>query len=394
MSALLPLDVAQQRLLGLVSATTAETVRLGEAQRRYLAAPLVAGRTQPAARLSAMDGFAVCGDGPWTLIGESRCGLPFAGPITAGQAAKISTGAHTPAGTDAIVLIEDAELDGETLSCKHSGASGYFREAGSDFRSGETLLNAGSRLDAPQMALAAMAGVSHVTVRTPPRVAIIECGDELTAEIGDCAPHLIPATNGLMLEMLATNERCRVTRGEPVADNLSALADALDRAAEHDLVVVSGGASVGDHDLVRPALEAIGAQIDFWRIAMKPGKPLLVATRGTQIILGLPGNPVSSFVTGFLFMLPAIRKMLGADLCSPAPVMMPCAVPLDPTGGRRTFTRGAVQDGAAHPLQNQDSGALAALASADILIERPEHSPALKAGTDVPVYFIKNGGIA
>ncbi|MXP46561.1 molybdopterin molybdenumtransferase MoeA [Altererythrobacter luteolus] len=394
MSDLLPLHVAQRRLLDLIHPTAAETVPLAQAHRNYLAAPLVANRTQPAVRLSAMDGFAVCGDGPWTVIGESRCGSPFQGPIAAGQAARISTGAHTPSGTDAIVLVEDAKLDAETLSTARAVDTGCFRDAGSDFRSGEKLLDAGSRFDAPHMALAAMAGVAHVTVRKPPLVAIIECGDELTAEIGDCAPHLIPATNGLMLEMLATGEHCRITRGEPVADKLSALADALEAASEHDLVVFSGGASVGDHDLVRPALDAVGGKIDFWRIAMKPGKPLMVASRGTQIILGLPGNPASSFVTGFLFMLPAIRKMLGADACIPKPLMVPCAMPLSATVGRRTFTRGVMQDGMAHPLSNQDSGALAALANSDILIERPEHSPALKAGTDVPVYFIKNGGIA
>jgi molybdopterin molybdotransferase len=187
---------------------------------------------------------------------------------------------------------------------------------------------------------------------------------------------------------------CRVDRIGPVPDRLPDLIAALDQAGEADVIVTSGGASVGDHDLVRPALEAWGAELDFWKVAIKPGKPVMVARRGAQVVLGLPGNPVSSHVTAYLFLLPLLRAMAGAAECLPRPAEAELAEPL-PTGGpRREFLR-ARWDGrtATHRL-NQDSGALGTLALSNALIDRPANAPAAPAGTRVPVYLLENGGIA
>jgi molybdopterin molybdotransferase len=184
---------------------------------------------------------------------------------------------------------------------------------------------------------------------------------------------------------------CRVTRAGPVADTIEDLLDAFDRADDADLIVTTGGASVGDHDLIRPALERWGASLDFWRVAIKPGKPLLVARRGAQIILGLPGNPVSSHVTALLFLLPLVRTMGGAALPLPIRRELTLGAPLAPGGSRREFLRGVWQGDSVETLAKQDSGGLAALAAANVLIDRPARADALPAGAKVPVILLENG---
>lgn len=396
MTHLLPLHQAQARLLDLVQTTTAHAVDGNDALGRYLAAPLTAQRTQPSADLSAMDGFAVAGSGPWTIIGESRCGAPFGGAITGGQAARISTGAHMPDGASSIVVVEDAEMGPEeTVSTRSAPVIGrHIRTAGSDFEAGSLLLAKGTHIGPAQIALARMAGHARLPVHAAATVAILECGDELAADPAACAAHQIPAANGAMLRAMAASEHCSIATPPPVADDLDALMAAIDRQADKHMIVISGGASVGDHDLVRPALHKLGAEIDFWRVAIKPGKPLMVATRGDQLILGLPGNPVSSFVTGFVFMLPALRKMLGAEQCMPRPIPLECTDALEAGSARRTFTRAILINGRVTPIGEQGSGALGALAQAHVLIERPEHCNETKAGTYVPTYLLQNGGIA
>ena len=396
MKPLISLSEAQARLRDLARPTETEAVNCEEALGRYLATPLIAERTQPSADLSAMDGYAVSGDGPWSLVGESRCGAPFGGTIASGEATRISTGAHLPEGADAIVLIEDAQLDSdERLMSGDEVVPGRdIRRVGADFTEGAELLGVGTRLGAAQVALAHMAGLTDVIVHKAAKLAILECGDELVENPGDCAVHQIPASNGVMLAAMATTEQVEITRPSPVADDLDALSAAIDGCSDHDMIVVSGGASVGDHDLVRPALQSLGAEIDFWRVAIKPGKPLMVVTRGHQLILGLPGNPVSSFVTGFLFMLPALRTMLGAAASIPQAIDLPCSEALPEGGPRRTFLRAILADGKLTPIAQQSSGALGALAQANALIERPEHCDATKAGSCVPAYLLGNGGLA
>ena len=400
----LPLEEAQQRLLALAAPLAIEQVPPEQALGRYLAEPVRAARTQPAADQSAMDGYAVApGDmaGPWRVVGESAAGHPFAGALSPGQAARISTGALLPANAGAVILQEDIARSGDTISLTGEAPlpeDKHIRRQGLDFRDGDLLLSAGTRIGPAQLALAISAGRREVAVRRLPRLAVIDSGDEL-AEGGACGAHQIPASNGAMLVALASQVPCIAERLGPVADNLDAIAKVFARAEQADLIVTSGGASVGDHDLIRPALEAWGAQIDFWRIAIKPGKPLLVATRRTtdgrlQLILGLPGNPVSSHVTAFLFMLPLLRALSGAAECLPRPIRTRLAGPLKPGGSRREFLR-ARWDGSDIVAQSlQDSGALSSLANSNALIDRAANAPAAQAGEPAIAYLLENGGMA
>jgi molybdopterin molybdotransferase len=265
-----------------------------------------------------------------------------------------------------------------------------------DFAEGDRILAAGARIAPAAIGLAIAAGHRHLAVRRPPRLAIVDSGDELASDCEACPPHQIPASNGPMLAALATSAlSCDITRLGPVRDDLGALRQAFDRAAaaDADVIVTIGGASVGDHDLIRPALAEWGAAVDFWRVAIKPGKPLLVARKakegaGNQIVLGLPGNPGSSHVTAFLFLLPLLRALAGATATLPLPVTARLAAPLPAGGSRREFLRGW-WDGtcvAGHALQ--DSGALAVLAAANALIDRPAGAPAAEAGDTARVYLL------
>ncbi|HEX7709784.1 MAG TPA: molybdopterin molybdotransferase MoeA [Sphingomonadaceae bacterium] len=394
-----PLELAdaQTRLLASIAPLAAESVPVADALGRCLAEPLFARRTQPAADLSAMDGYALrLGEaGPWRLVGESAAGHPFAGVVGPGEAVRISTGALMPDGADAVLLQENAARDGDTLSLNGEGepAERHIRRAGFDFRLGDTLLPAGARIGAGQLALAIAAGNAQLAVHRRPSVAVLDSGDELADDPADLAPHRIPASNGAMLVAMCAGLTRAIRRIGPVADSLEALAGALERAGDTDVIVTSGGASVGDHDLVRPALEAWGARIDFWRVAMRPGKPLLVARKGGQIVLGLPGNPVSSYVTAFMFLLPLLRALGGDGNPLPRPVVLPAGADLPAAGPRREFMRARVAVGTVTPLAQQDSSALRSLALANALMERPANAAQTKAGTPVPAYLLENGGI-
>jgi molybdopterin molybdotransferase len=247
-----------------------------------------------------------------------------------------------------------------------------------------------------RIALALAAGRSRLIAARAARVAILDTGDELAADPAACAPHQIPASNGAMLAAMLAPLGCDVERLGPVGDDHAALAAALARAEDADILITSGGASVGDHDLVQAALARWGAQIAFWRVAIKPGKPLMIATRaqpggGAQLVLGLPGNPVSCFVTAFLFALPVVRASMGALDPLPAAEALVAADPLPPTGKRREFLRAVRTAAGARLVGSQDSSALAALARADCLIDRPAGSPPLAAGSAVTGYLIQNG---
>ncbi len=401
----IPLEDAQARLLALAEPLPVEHVDTASALGRYLAEPVRARRTQPACDLSAMDGYAVAaGDlaGPWRVVGESAAGHPCAIAAEPGKAIRISTGAILPEGAGAIILQEDMRRDGDRLELVGQAPvppNKHIRPRGMDFRAGAEVLGPGTLIGPAQLALGIAAGQRHVGVRRLPRLAIIDSGDELTADCENCPPHQIPASNGAMLAALASSLPCRISSLGPVPDDLDALAHAFNAASMADVVVTSGGASVGDHDLIRPALEAWGARIDFWRIAIKPGKPLLVARReraggGRQIVLGLPGNPVSSHVTAFLFMLPLLRALAGAAEALPQPVTARLGTPLKATGARREFMRATWDGRTVIPQTLQDSGALSSLAASNALIDRPAGSPAAFAEDEVPIYLLGNGGIA
>ena len=393
----LPLAEAQARLLALAAPLAAEQVPVAQALGRFLAMPLIARRTQPPADLSAMDGYALGGTetaGPWRVIGESAAGHPFTGTVAPGEAVRISTGAIMPAGAETVLLQEDAEREGEclTLSGEAPTPGRHIRRAGFDFRTGQDLLGKGTRVSPAVVGLALSAGHATLTVHRRPKIAVIDSGDELASDPTHCADDQIPASNGPMLEAMLAALPCTVTRIGPVADDLPALAAALEQASGADLIVTSGGASVGDHDLIRPALEAWGAELAFWRVAMKPGKPLMVAKRGTQWVLGLPGNPVSSYVTALLFLLPLVRALLGAS--DPLPrkgeAISKAALP---AGGKRLEFLRAFWDGRhIAPIGEQDSSALRALSATNALIERPIGSAPASVGDTVPFYLLENGG--
>lgn len=399
--ALLPLAEAQARLIALAKPLPIERVPVGEALGRYLAEPLVAARTQPPADLSAMDGYAMRQadmPGPWRVVGESSCGHPFGRTCGAGEAVRIATGALMPAGADMVLMQEDAAREGNVLKLTGTPPDPlgkHIRRTGNDFAAGAQLLPKGTRLGPAQLGLVLSAGHNLIAVRRIPRIVVIDSGDELSDDAASCAVHQIPASNGVMLEaMMRQAVPCEVLRIGPVGDTLDALAQALKSAEYADVVVTSGGASVGDHDLIRPAIADWGASLDFWKVALKPGKPIMVATRAHQVVVGLPGNPVSSNVTAFLFVLPLLRALLGAAECLPRPMAGTAAESLPAGGPRQEFLRAAFDGRAATARLNQDSGALCSLARANALIDRPVDAPAVEPGGPISVYLFENGGIA
>lgn len=396
----LPLAEAQARLLALAPVLPVEHRAVGECLGFYLAEPLAARRTQPAAPLSAMDGYGLRSadlPGPWRIIGESAAGHPFGGTVGAGEAVRISTGAILPPGADMVLLQEDAACDGSMVRLTGEPPvppERHIRPAGMDFGNGAELIAAGSRIGPAQIALAIAGGHGHLPVRRRLKLSVIDSGDELVLPGHLPRPHQLPASNGPMLGAMAAAHPVALRHIGPIPDKLDALAAALTSAHEADVIVTSGGASVGDHDLIRPALETVGASIAFWRVGIKPGKPLLVARRGAQVILGLPGNPASAFVTAFLFLLPLLRAGMGA--ASPLPRTIPArlAEPMAKGGSRMEFLRGHWDGASVTPDPLQDSGALSSLARGNALIVRAAGAEAQAAGTDVSVYLLENGGIA
>jgi len=393
----LDLEEAQRQLLALAPPMPSEEIAVEDASGKVLSADLIARRTQPPADLSAMDGYAIAGAGPWTLIGESRCGAPFADAIMAGQTVRISTGAQMPEGATSVLMQENASREGERVRAEQAPAAGqHVRKRGFDFVDREALLSAGTLIGPQHIALAMAGGHGVVPVAKAPRVSVLDSGDELAFDPTNCAPDQIPASNGAMIAAMVAPLVGNPMRIGPVKDDLSSLHKALAQAEDCDILITSGGASVGDHDLVQEALRHWGAEIAFWKVAIKPGKPLMVATRQTgerqQLILGLPGNPVSSFVTAFLFALPAIRASLGLNTPLPAPQPRIAGERFAAGGPRREFVRG-ISDGArVMSAASQDSSALASLAHANCLIIRQPLAPETAVGEQVSIYSLQNGG--
>ena len=395
---MISLEAAQARLVALASPLPLQTVPLADATGRWSADDVYSKRTQPARALSAMDGYAMAGGsvGPWRVIGESAAGRPFAGRVGDGEAARIFTGAAVPHGADAVVIQENIVRDGNIIRVAPADVpitGRHIRQQGSDFRAGDLLIKNGDRLMPAQVALAAGGGYDQLTVRRRPRVALIATGDELVAPGVDAGDDFLPESNTTMLAGLLDELKCDIRRIGIIPDNLSEIVAAI-RAADADLLITLGGASVGDHDLVRPALEACGAKLDFWKVAMKPGKPLMAGQReraGRAVtLIGLPGNPVSAYVGALMFLLPCLRAAAGA----PSPLPRPRLGLLDGTcpenGARAEFLRARVNAVAgtwsARPLVAQDSSMLCALAAANALILRPPHAPAAVSGE--PIGFV------
>ena len=393
---LISVDAAQAELLSAVRPTGSERVPLGDAGGRVLAVDLKARRTQPPIPISSMDGYAVAaassGNVWLRVIGEAAAGHGFGEEVRAGEAVRIFTGAPLPAGTDCVVMQEEAERDGDRVRFKSSPVTGhYVRARGIDFSEGEVCLNAGVRLGFGTLGLAAAMNHESVAVRRQPRVALIASGDELVPPGSAPQPHQIVASSSVALAHLIAE-----AGGLPIdlgiaPDDLGMLRRhirlALDGGA--DVVVVIGGASVGDHDYTRAALEAEGAAIGFWKVAMRPGKPLMHGRLGQAEVLGLPGNPVSTLVCGVLFLAPLIRALLGRSDVLPetSPAVLDGA--LGPNDLRRDYLRGhlVTRERQLHvmPFAKQDSSLMRTMAAANALVIRPEHAPAISAGEMVDV---------
>jgi molybdopterin molybdotransferase len=380
-------EEAQSRLLALASPLPAIEVSIEQAIGHYLAEDVVAKRTQPATDLSAMDGYAIrFGDlpGPWTLIGESAAGRPFGGQVGAGEAARIFTGAHVPHGADCILVQEEASHAGALLTLSGEGpprVGAHIRRKGGDFSEGDRLLKAGTRLNAGVISAAVMAGYGTLAVGGRPRISIIASGDELLPPGQICDSNHIPSSNSVMLAAMLAGVPCIVDNRGIVADNLTDLEAALRACEGSDIIVTSGGASVGDHDLIQPALRNVGAKIDFWKVAMRPGKPVMAGRLGRSVVLGLPGNPSSAFVTAFLFLLPLVRHLTGCKEPLPRVFAAPLGCDL-PAGGTRTdYFRAKLVNGVISIFNRQDSAMLSPLSQANALLINPANASARSAGS-------------
>jgi molybdopterin molybdotransferase len=393
---LLPVEEALARVLAVPRGPLrSETVPLSQGYGRTLADDLAAKRTQPPKAVSAMDGYALrakdarAPGSRLAIIGDSAAGRGFLGKLGAGEAVRIFTGAPLPEGADTIVIQEDAKRDGTSVVIDGPvKLQAYIRPAGLDFSEGEVLLRAGTRLGASEIALAAAMNHADLEVAGRPRVAILATGDELVMPGSDPGPDQIVASNPF-----ATAAFVQQTGGEPIdlgiaTDDFGALERAIEHALEEqaDILVTLGGASVGEHDLVQSALTRRGMQLGFWRIAMRPGKPLIHGSMGAMSILGLPGNPVSSIVCAILFLVPLIRHLQG-DPSAGAPQDEPASLGADlpANDGRKDYLRARLSRDAegrpiATPESRQDSSMLRVLADSNCLIIREPHAPAARAG--------------
>lgn len=391
------LSVAEARALltaGVVPLAS-EPVTLSDAVGRVLAEDLVAGRTQPPFAASAMDGYAVraadVAETPARLrvIGIAPAGRAFEGRVGPGEAVRIFTGAPVPEGADAILIQENAVADGDgRIRALQAVPPGRFvRPVGLDFRAGETLLAAGLRLDWRSVSLAAAMNYPVLQVRRRPRVAIVATGDELVPPGATPLPEQIVASNSFGVAAMVEAAGGTAIDLGIAADTATAIADrvAAALAAEADILVTLGGASVGEFDLVRETLGSAGMDLGFWKIAMRPGKPLIFGRIGATRVLGLPGNPVSGLVCALLFLKPLVRGLLGATPLFDPETPAVLGAPLAANDERQDYLRGTLEDGAGglpvvRALDLQDSSMLSRLARADCLIVRDPFAPAAAVG--------------
>lgn len=388
---LLAVDDARARMLAAVAPLPAEQVGLPAAAGRVLAEDVTAVRDQPPFAASAMDGWAVrSADAPGVLriVGESAAGHGHAGEVGPGAAVRIFTGAALPAGCDAMVIQEDAVRDGDHVRVPAVAAGHYIRPAGGDFQAGAVLLERGVRLDPWRLSLAAAAGRAELAVARRPRVALFSTGEEIVEAPATPGPFQIYDSASRALAALIEGWGGEVRRTRPVRDDLEATVEAL-RAAEGDLVVTIGGASVGDHDLVRAAAGALGLDMRVASVAVRPGKPTFFGVLGDgRRMLGLPGNPASAMVCAELFLRPILAAFQGA---APGPELTTArlAAPLPANGPREHWMRAklSVADGVltARPFRDQDSSLVSVFAVADALLRRSPDAPAAGEGEVVDV---------
>jgi molybdopterin molybdotransferase len=400
---MISVEEALGRFLAPLKPLAAEQVAVSEGLGRVLAEDIMSRRTQPPFAVSAMDGYAVRASDVATVPARLRviaavpAGNAFAGRVGAGEAVRIFTGAPVPDGADCIVIQEDTVRDGDWVSVREGAPAGrYVRPEGLDFRAGDRGLAAGTVLSARDVGLAAAMNRPWLSVRRRPRIAILPTGDEVVMPGDPVGPNQIVSSNALALGALVTAcggipQQLGIALDDP--DSLRTLAAG---AAGADMLVTTGGASVGEHDLVQSALAENGLELDFWQIAMRPGKPLMVGRLRDTPMLGLPGNPVSCLVCALLFLKPAIETMLGIARDAAAPQTARLAVALAANDRRQDYLRARIRRAAdgeieVEPFNRQDSSMLSLLARADCLVVRPPLAPAAQAGERVPIVSFAAG---
>jgi molybdopterin molybdotransferase len=394
---------ARARIVSAFAPLPAEQVALANALGRVLAEPVHARLTQPPFAVSAMDGYAVRAADvarvpvSLKLVGYAPAGSAYGQPIKPGEAVRIFTGAPLPEGADAIVIQEDTQATADSVLVKEGAAAGrYVRPAGLDFKRGDLGLAAGKRLSARDIGLAAAMNHPWLQVRRRPRVAILATGDEIVMPGEPVGPQQIVSSNGLALAAFF-----RAAGAEPIdlgiaPDNRAALQRLAAGAAGADLLVTSGGASVGDHDLVKAALGEQGMAVDFWKIAMRPGKPLMFGSIGTTKVIGLPGNPVSTLVCSLVFIRPALRAMLGEPAGDNGEETAIAGRDLAENDNREDYLRAELsRDGegrpVATPFGKQDSSMQFLMQRAQCLIIRPVRAPALPKGSPLRILRLDEG---
>ena len=403
---MISVEEALMRLLEPLKPLAAEQVALADAFGRVLAEPVIARRTQPPSALSAMDGYAVratdvaCVPTRLRVVGAVPAGKSYDRPLNPGEAVRIFTGAPLPEGADAIVIQEDADRDGDIVIVREGAPSGrYVRPAGLDFVAGAVGIPARRRLTARDIGLAAGMDRPWLMVHRRPSVAILSTGDEIVMPGEPVGPNQIVSSNSLALGAFV-----RACGAVPLQLGIAAdTPDSVQRLAEGargaDLLITTGGASVGEHDLVKDALGVSGLELDFWQIAMRPGKPLMVGRYRDAAMVGLPGNPVSTMVCALIFLKPAIERLSGLDLVADPPVTARLAVPLGANDRRQDYLRATLaraSDGEleAKPFEKQDSSMMSLLARSDCLIVRPPHAPAARADERVTIIPLGGGLLA
>ena len=394
---MISVEEALARLLAPLEILPAEQISIAEGLGRILSEEIPARRTQPPFAASAMDGYAVRAadlaaiPASLRIVAEVPAGAGFGGDVGPGEAVRIFTGAPLPDGTDTIVIQEDAERRGDRVRVLEASSPGrYVRREGLDFVAGEVLLRAGRRLSARDVGLLAAMNRPWLPVHRRPRVAILSTGDEIVMPGDPIGPHQIVSSNSLALSaFVAACGAIPVAVGN-APDDPAALRRIAAAASGVDLLVTTGGASVGDHDLVRDALSTDGLILDFWQIAMRPGKPLMVGSyRGTPMV-GLPGNPVSTVVCAVLFLKPALDRLGGLARDPEAVSTARLGVALGENDRRQDYLRAKLARGAdgtleVFPFEVQDSSMMRLLAAADCLVMRPPNAPAVAAGATVPI---------